>query len=124
MNRVFLNATLIERTALRYTPAGVAVIETQLQHQSDAIEAGVSRRLQFAFRAIALGAIAKQLANESLGSELSVTGFLAPRSRRSARLLVHVQQYSRLAAPTEAGAMRNELVDTTECNDGNSAKRQ
>lgn len=124
MNRVFLNATLIERTALRYTPAGVAVIEAQLQHQSDAIEAGVSRRLQFPFGAIALGESAKQLANESLGSELSLSGFLAPRSRRSSRLLVHVQQYSRLAASGQADGKRNESVDMRECDDGDRAKEQ
>ncbi|HXY22397.1 MAG TPA: primosomal replication protein N [Burkholderiaceae bacterium] len=124
MNRVLLNATLIERTALRYTPAGVAVIEAQLEHQSDAIEAGVSRRLQFPFGAIALGGTAKQLANESLGSELSLSGFLAPRSRRSARLLVHVQQYSRLTASGQVDAKQNESVGTTEHDDGNSAKGQ
>jgi len=124
VNRVLLNATLIERTALRYTPAGVAVIEAQLQHQSDTVEAGVSRRLQFPFVVIALGGTAKQLANESLGSELSLTGFLAPRSRRSSRLLVHVQQYSRLAACGQTDAKQNETVNTTEYDDGNSAKRQ
>jgi len=122
VNRVLLNATLIERTALRYTPAGVAVIEVQLQHQSDALEAGVNRRLEFAFGAIALGGTARQLANESLGSELSLSGFLAPRSRRSARLLVHVQQYSRLAASRQADTKQNESVNTMEHDNGNSAK--
>ena len=122
MNRVLLNATLIERTALRYTPAGVAVIEAQLQHQSDTVEAGVNRRLEFPFGAIALGGIAKQLANESLGSELSLSGFLAPRSRRSARLLVHVQQYSRLATSRQADAKQGESINTMEHDNGNSAK--
>ena len=122
MNRVLLNATLVERTALRYTPAGVAVIEAQLQHQSDTVEAGVNRRLQFAFGAIALGGIAKQLADEGLGSELSLCGFLAPRSRRSARLLVHVQQYSRLAGSQQADAKQNESVNTMEYDNGNRAK--
>lgn len=124
MNRVFLNATLIERTALRYTPAGVAVIEAQLQHHSDAIEAGISRKLQFPFGAIALGESAKQLANETLGSELSLSGFLAPRSRRSSRLLIHVQQYSRLATSRQTDPKPDESVDTTEYEDGNRAKKR
>ena len=103
-----MNATLIERTALRYTPAGVAVIEAQLQHRSETIEAGVSRKLQFPFAAIALGGTATQLASEDLGSELALSGFLAPRSRRSTRLLVHVLEISRLAAPGQTQASRND----------------
>lgn len=119
-----MNATLIERTALRYTPAGTAVIEAQMQHQSETIEAGMSRRLEFPFGAIALGGTAKQLASESLGSELELRGFLAPRSRRSTRLLVHVQEFSRLAAPKLRQAGRNEQIDKAEYNNGNSPKEQ
>jgi len=109
----------MERTALRYTPAGVAVIEAQLQHQSETIEAGVPRKLQFAFAAIALGGVARQLASESLGVELTVSGFLAPRSRRSARLLVHVLAFSRLAASTQPGTNQRDFIITTEYTDGN-----
>jgi len=117
---VLLNATLMERTALRYTPAGVPVIELHLEHRSEALEAGVGRRLQFPFAAIALGGTAKQLAAESLGSELELTGFLAPRSRRSTRLLVHVVEFSRLAQDKQAGAMQNNSRNPTECDDGNT----
>jgi len=107
-NRVQLSGTLVERTALRYTPAGIAVIEAQLQHLSQTVEAGMSRRLEFSFGAIALGGLAKELASESLGCDLALRGFLAPRSRRSTRLLVHVLEFSRLAAPAMAGAGRND----------------
>jgi len=98
----------MERTALRYTPAGVAVIEARLQHESEAVEAGISRRLQFPFAAIALGGAAQQLAGERLGSELTLRGFLAPRSRRSTRLLVHVLEISRLPPSKQSGATRND----------------
>jgi len=108
VNRLQMSATLIERTALRYTPAGIPVVEAQLQHRSQAMEAGIDRQLDFAFGAIAIGDTARQLAGERLGGQLQLSGFVAPRSRRSSRLLVHVLEFTRCAVPEEAGATRND----------------
>jgi len=96
----------MERSALRYTPAGIPVVEAQLQHLSQALEAGIARRLDFALDVIAMGDTAQRLAREELGSELALIGFLATRSRRSTRLRVHVVEFSRLAAV--AGPVRND----------------
>ncbi len=103
-----MNATLVERTALRFTPAGIPVLEAQLQHVSQAVEAGITRRLDFALDVIAMGETAQQLARESLGSELAMSGFLAPRSRRSSRLRVHVVDFSRLVAPAMPSPAQND----------------
>ncbi len=119
-----LSATLLERAALRFTPAGVAVLEAKLQHHSEVLEAGVKRRLQFDFSAIALGSNARELAAQPLGSELELSAFLAPRSRRSARLVVHVLGFSRLADRSQAGAKQNDTIGMTEQNDGNSQQKQ
>ena len=102
-----MQGTLIERSAIRFTPAGIPVVEAQLQHLSELVEAGMKRRLDFAFDALAIGDTAKRLAAESLGSELALSGFMAPRSRRSTRLLVHVLEFTRLAA-RESDANRND----------------
>jgi primosomal replication protein N len=104
VNLVQMSATLIERTALRYTPAGVPVVEVQLQHRSQALEAGMPRELDFPFGAIALGETAQQLAGVQLGGLLELSGFLAPRSRRSARLMVHVTGFTRCSPPAAAAA--------------------
>ena len=104
-----MTATLVERSAIRYTPAGVPVVEAQLQHQSQVEEAGGSRTLDFAFGAIALGPVARRLAAESLGSAVEVTGFVAPRSRRSTRLLVHVQDFSRQQAAPGTAVLRKSV---------------
>jgi primosomal replication protein N len=111
VNRLQLSATLVERSALRYTPAGIPVIEAQLQHRSQAVEAGMERRLDFPLDVIAVGEPAKQLAGEALGEHLQLSGFLAPRSRRSARLMVHVQEFTRCAPPATPGpaAMTEEI---------------
>lgn len=103
-----MSATLVERSSLRYTPAGIPVVEAQLQHRSQALEAGTVRLLDFAFGAIALGDAARQLAAENLGGQLRLSGFLAPRSRRSSRLLVHVTEFTRCAAPETASAARTD----------------
>jgi hypothetical protein len=55
LNRVELAGTLIERKALRFTPAGVPVIECLIGHQSEQLEAGSPRRVECEIPAIALG---------------------------------------------------------------------
>ena len=97
-----MQASLLERTDVRYTPAGIPVVEAQFEHRSETMEAGMQRRLAFDFAAIAIGQTAEALAGVELGSELGLSGFLAPRSRRSTRLLVHVLDFSRQAAPPVA----------------------
>ncbi len=101
-----MQASLLERSALRYTPAGIPVVEAQLQHRAEVVEAGITRRLDFPVSAIAIGDMAHRLAQEELGSTLLVSGFLAPRSGRSTRLMVHVLAFSRQAAPDGAPAAR------------------
>jgi primosomal replication protein N len=110
MNRVMVNGRLVERTALRYTPAGIPVIDATLDHASEVMEAGLRRKLAFSFEVTAIGDMARQLSDENLGSELALGGFLAPRSRRSTRIRVHVLELTRLApaALADAGADGND----------------
>ena len=68
MNEVRLDGILVERAAVRRTPAGVAVVEAQIRHRSEVMEAGASRTLEFLVNAIALGPIAGSLEREALGA--------------------------------------------------------
>jgi primosomal replication protein N len=95
VNQVHLDGILVERAATRHTPAGVAVVEAQIRHRSDVIEAGAPRTLQFMVNAIALGPVAGKLEREALGVQLDLSGFLAPRSRRSSKLVLHLTEYRR-----------------------------
>lgn len=81
------------KSALRYTPAGLAVLEASFQHESSVIEAAAERTLAFEFSAIALGAVAQALDRESLGQPMTLEGFIAPRTRRSTRLVMHITEY-------------------------------
>jgi primosomal replication protein N len=93
VNEVRLDGVLVERAATRHTPAGVPVVEARIQHRSDVMEAGASRSLEFVVNAVALGPVAGRLEREALGAQLDLSGFLAPRSRRSSKLVLHVTGY-------------------------------
>jgi primosomal replication protein N len=98
VNQVRIIAVPIAHGALRYTPAGVAVSEASFRHQEAVIEAGAERQLDFEFAAIALGPVAMALEREPLGQALELEGFIAPRSRRSTRLIVHITGYKSTGA--------------------------
>ena len=93
MNQLRIRAKVVAKSALRYTPAGVAVLEASFEHEGNVTEAAVDRALKFEFAAIALGAAAQSLDREPLGSTLVLQGFIAPRSHRTMRLLVHITEY-------------------------------
>lgn len=93
MNQFRVQATALAKSALRYTPAGVAVLEANFQHEGTVTEAGAMRALSFEFAAVAVGAVAQALDREPLGTRMLLQGFIAPRTRRTTRLLVHITEY-------------------------------
>jgi primosomal replication protein N len=95
VNEFRLSGILVERSALRFTPAGIPVVEAQIRHRSEVIEAGVPRTLEFVVSAIGLGPVAVALEREPLGAELDLSGFVAPRSRRSSKLVLHLTGLNR-----------------------------
>jgi len=95
-NRVRLRAKLVARGDLRYTPAGVAVLQAGLSYGGAVVEAGVERQLGFELEAIAVGEAATRLDRQTLGTELDVDGFLAPRSQRSRSLRLHVTDFKEI----------------------------
>jgi primosomal replication protein N len=99
LNRFALTASLQEIKTLRHTPAGVPVIEMTLAHESDVREAGHVRRVEMNISAVALGEMALLLIDTPLGCRLEVEGFLAALRRGSPRLVLHIQQASRLGTP-------------------------
>lgn len=92
MNHLTFTAVVATPGELRYTPAGLPAIELTLQHQSEVIEAGLKRRLDFQVDAVALGDTALLLVNVPLGAALDITGFIAPLRKASVRMIVHIQE--------------------------------
>jgi len=92
MNQLVLTAVAQEVKTLRYTPAGLPVVEILLDHASQVLEAGQTRHIAFQLAAVALGDMALRLANTPLGSGLRVQGFLAPVRKGSGKMVLHIQQ--------------------------------
>jgi primosomal replication protein N len=93
-NRWEVGARLIRQGRTRYTPAGLRVQELGFQFDGSVVEAGFERKLDFEFDVIAVGDVAARLAQVALGSGLVLSGFLAPTSRRSKRIRLHVTDYA------------------------------
>jgi len=81
---------LLELSALRYTPAGVPAVEFKLRHESRQDEAGSPRAVEAEIGAIAFDRQARLLAGTKLNTGLKLEGFLAAKSRRSKKLVLHV----------------------------------
>ena len=79
---------------MRYSPAGIAVLECLLEHRSTQIEADVERAVEFEIKALALGAAVGDLEKVALGTELAVKGFLAPSRQGSRTLLLHITGFA------------------------------
>jgi len=85
MNRLVLSAQLVERGALRYTPAGLPALDLSLKHESEVSENGQPRKVSVEIRALAIGDIVTALSALALGSQGQFAGFLA--SSRNGRFL-------------------------------------
>jgi primosomal replication protein N len=89
-NQVELSGILIQRDALRYTPAGLPLIECKILHESQQIEANIARQVKVELAALAVGDIAKKLSQLELAQTLSVSGFLAQKSQKSSHIVLHI----------------------------------
>ncbi|MBK1679678.1 primosomal replication protein N [Rhodocyclus tenuis] len=81
---------LVERKALRFTPAGVPVSECLIRHQSEQIEADVPRRVECEVQAIGLGPVARWIQAAPTGATVRLSGFLAARSANGKQLRLHI----------------------------------
>jgi len=99
-NSVVLAAQIVERGQLRYTPAGVPVLELKLGHASQCMEAGVPRQIAFEASAVALGPMALMADAAPMGCALRFDGFLAQKSLKSKMLVIHIMNISAPVADT------------------------
>ena len=89
MNRLVLAAALVERAAMRYTPAGLPALDLVLKHESEVTEDGQPRKVSMEMRAVAIGAITRTLLPLELGGAGLFAGFLTS-TRNGRGLLFHI----------------------------------
>ena len=91
MNNQFqLTARLHKVDVLRYTPAGVPVLDVVLQHESMQEENGLQHQVKFELPAKIIGEQAKAWQHK-IGTMVEVSGFLAQRSQRIFRPVLRIQ---------------------------------
>ena len=90
MNRVELTASIAEISPLRYTPAGIPAINFILEHESEMLEAGVTRQVKLTLKAVAFGMLAEQALKLPLSKIFSFSGFLI-NARTSKGVVFHIQ---------------------------------
>ena len=91
-NKLVIAACIAEIDALRYTPAGLPALNIKLNHESDIQEAGQTRQVKVALKAVAFGALAERLVKQAVGSAWKFTGFLAT-PRNGKHVVLHIQEF-------------------------------
>ena len=103
MNRLVLAVTLVERAALRYTPAGLPALDLSLKHESEVQEDSQPRKVSREMKAVAIGAITQALMPLELGSTGLFAGFITS-TRNGRGLLFHITSVERVARPVPSGS--------------------
>ena len=111
MNRFVLAASLVERAALRYTPAGLPALDLSLKHESEVSEDGQPRKVSMEMKAVAIGAITQPLSALALGNGGLFAGFLTS-TRNGRGLLFHITLFDADPAPATAPDATDETLSS------------
>ncbi len=85
-NEAVIGGRLLKRGALRYTPAGIPILDFVFAHSSIQSEAGARRKVVCDVDAVAVGEMAVRIEATKLNQPLQVTGFLARNAVGNRRL--------------------------------------
>ena len=94
LNQFQLVAQVVEREALRYTPAGTPIVSARLVHSSQQLEAKVTRLVEFEISALAVGEISGRFTQLEPGQLYQFTGFMARKNRNNKSLIFHLTDIS------------------------------
>ena len=97
VNRLALDATVVDRGDLRHTPAGIPAVELTLSHRSRQAEADGQRDVECEMHAVAFGEIARALAGVDRGAALRCEGFIARRYRTGTGVALHLTRFEKTA---------------------------
>jgi len=88
LNKLVIQAEVVQIEPLRYTPAGIPLLSVVLRHVSEQVEAGMKRKAECEINAVVLGDLA--LKGLKQGVQIMAQGFLAKRSLKSTQLVMHI----------------------------------
>jgi primosomal replication protein N len=91
-NEVALTGELTAIEPLRYTPAGIPLLNFRLLHRSQQAEAGLKRQVECELNGVAMAEVAVALSRFKPGQAARVKGFLNRKNRMSTQLIFHVTE--------------------------------
>jgi primosomal replication protein N len=103
VNQLKVVASIVEKSVLRFTPAGIPIATATLAHDSKQQQAGNQRQVEFEISAIAAGDISKRFLEIDLGVVMVFTGFLARKNRNSKSLIFHITEFQKTEVKSENG---------------------
>jgi primosomal replication protein N len=89
---VALSGELTAIDVLRYTPAGIPLLDFRLLHRSQQTEAGLKRQVECEMSGVAMAEVAVAMSRLRPGQAVKVKGFLNRRNRMSAQLILHATE--------------------------------
>lgn len=91
-NRTVISGEIVRLNVLRYTPAGIPVIDGVVKHHSSQQEAKIQRQVYCELSVVAFGETATAMAGLSIGDNIRITGFLSRKSQTNPQLVLHISQ--------------------------------
>ncbi|MDA8092492.1 MAG: primosomal replication protein N [Betaproteobacteria bacterium] len=91
-NRLVLCGRIAQRDALRYTPAGIPIVDFRLAHASEQAASWGARRAECELPCVAADRWALVADRLQIGDRLRVEGFLTRRHHRSQQLILEVNR--------------------------------
>jgi primosomal replication protein N len=93
-NTIIVSGEIEDIGSLRFTPAGLTVLDFTLRHRSLQKEAGIERKVQAEFCCILIGEKPHKLERIQIHMPLQVKGFITAQSAKALhRLVLHITAY-------------------------------
>ena len=93
-NWVEIEGSIAALDSVRYTPAGIPIVELKITHASEQIEAGKPRQVEMEVAAVAAGELAGRLSKTPLGAKIKANGFLAHKGKAKIQLILHITEFT------------------------------
>ncbi len=92
-NSVRLTGELSDCGPLRYSPAGIPILEFRMIHSSTQMEAGMQRKVEFEIEGVAAAETAIRLSGLQKGNPVTMEGFLAKKGQRNREIVFHATHF-------------------------------
>lgn len=92
-NRVEIEGSIAALDSVRYTPAGIPMLELKITHASEQLEAGKPRQVEMEISAVAAGELTARLSKSPLGARIKASGFLAHKGKAKIQLVLHIVDF-------------------------------